>query len=284
MSYKHLNTSQAKDIANAVIAKVRNKNYAVKGAITNDDLAVSLQNLIASKLDAADLKTYTIKSQTTPEEGYFATYQLFEVAADSTETGVGAKINIPKDFLVKSGTVSTVTAADKEEGGKFYNNNDFAIGDKYIDLVVNVKSGTATDEHLYINVKDLVDTYTAGNGIEINASNGTISAKVVAANGLSVSSSGIAMAVAVADTWGGVQATGTYVAGTTYYTSAACTTKVDTSSFVAGETDVSSYFVYAKTADGTNGAFTSAEKFKLSQIDFATDADITALINSLDAL
>ena len=42
---------------------------------------------------------------------------------------------------------------------------------------------------------DLVDAYTSGNGITISATN-EISAKVVAANGLSVGSAGIAMALA----------------------------------------------------------------------------------------
>ena len=42
---------------------------------------------------------------------------------------------------------------------------------------------------------DLVDAYTSGNGITISATN-EVSAKVVAANGLSVGTSGIAMALA----------------------------------------------------------------------------------------
>ena len=40
-----------------------------------------------------------------------------------------------------------------------------------------------------------------------------------------------------------VQATGTYVAGTKYYTTAACNVEVDTSAFVAGNTDLSSYYL-----------------------------------------
>ena len=42
-------------------------------------------------------------------------------------------------------------------------------------------------------------------------------------------------------------ATGTYVAGTKYYTSIACTDEVDTTGFVAGSTDVSSYFLHGST-------------------------------------
>lgn len=181
---KHLNTTQAKQVANAVIAKVRNQNYAKKGEITNADLALSLQQLIASKLDADDLKTYTVTKQQVAEAGYSSTYQLFE-----NGTAVGDKINIPKDLVVESGSVETVETADVPYAGA-------QVGDKYIDLVI----ANADNQHIYIPVNDLVDTYTAGNGITI--SNNAISANVVAGNGLSVSASGIAMGAASASTSG----------------------------------------------------------------------------------
>lgn len=181
---KHLNTTQAKQVANAVIAKVRNQNYAKKGEITNADLALSLQQLIASKLDADDLKTYTVTKQQVAEAGYSSTYQLFENGAP-----VGDKINIPKDLVVESGTVETVETADVPYEGA-------EVGDKYIDLVI----ANADNQHIYIPVNDLVDTYTAGNGITI--SNNAISANVVAGNGLSVSASGIAMGAASPSTSG----------------------------------------------------------------------------------
>ena len=47
-----------------------------------------------------------------------------------------------------------------------------------------------------------------------------------------------------------IQASDTYVAGTTYYTDNSGTTTVDTSSFEVGVTDVSSYFVSQTTASG----------------------------------
>src|SRR5574344_427090 len=47
-----------------------------------------------------------------------------------------------------------------------------------------------------------------------------------------------------------VQATGTYVSGTTYYTDSTGSTTVDTSSFVAGTTSVAAYFV-ATNIDNT---------------------------------
>ena len=129
---------------------------------------------------------YSIVKEATPDTGYFATYQLYGSVGGSTPAPItgSSKINIPKDFLVKSGTVDTVTAADKAPGGKFENDSNFQIGDKYIDLVINVKDPSqVTDEHLYINVKDLVDVYTGGDGITIDGNN-AISIDLATAGGL----------------------------------------------------------------------------------------------------
>lgn len=102
---------------------------------------------------------------------YAAIYHL-------TKDGVnaGAAINIPKDLFVKSGEI-----VDNPAGQP---------AGKYIKLTLQNQ-----DEPIYINVADLVDAYTAGNGITISTTN-EISAKVVAENGLSVGASGIAMALA----------------------------------------------------------------------------------------
>lgn len=131
---------------------------------------------------------YTIVKLVSPDAGYLATYQLYELGTGSDpDTAVGDKINIPKDFLVKSATLETVTAADKAAGGKFENDPNFQVGDKYIDFVINVKTGTATDEHIYLNVKDLVDVYTGSTSIAIDNSN-NISVKVAVSSGLAISS------------------------------------------------------------------------------------------------
>lgn len=102
---------------------------------------------------------------------------IYHLTKDGTNTG--AAINIPKDLFVKSGEV-----VDNPTGQP---------AGKYIKLTLQNQ-----DEPIYINVADLVDAYTAGNGITISATN-VVSAKVVAANGLSVGASGIAMGLASAD-------------------------------------------------------------------------------------
>ena len=122
--------------------------------------------------------TVTLSARATAETGYATTYDLHQGGV------LKGSINIPKDFLVKSASVSTVTAADKAADGKFENDSNFEIGDKYIDFVVNSKDATASDEHIYLNVKDLVDVYTAQENaaqvqLAIGAGN-VISATIVA--------------------------------------------------------------------------------------------------------
>ena len=134
----------------------------------------------------SNIHSYTIES-VSPDTGYLTAYQL-------KEDGVakGAKINIPKDFLVKSGSVIDVV----EYNGRYYDVTDInhehrlpvSAAGKYLDFVVNVQSGTADDEHIYILVSDLVDVYTGGNGVTINGSN-VVSLDLTANGGLQFSGS-----------------------------------------------------------------------------------------------
>lgn len=104
----------------------------------------------------------TVEQQSTAETGYAATYVVKQGGSQ-----VGSKINIPKDFLVKSGQVKTCTQADTPVSG-------YVVGDKYIDFVINTKDGSGTDEHMYILVSDLVEdtTYTADNStLQLSAQN-----------------------------------------------------------------------------------------------------------------
>lgn len=133
--------------------------------LESTDLPTYTSDLINNGDDADDDKVFltehqslastivTVEKQTNAETGYAHTYVIKQ-----NNTQVGSKINIPKDFLVKSGEVKTAAAADLTNLGQGY-----SVGDKYIDFVINTKGGDGTDEHMYINVKDLVEdtTYTA---------------------------------------------------------------------------------------------------------------------------
>ena len=104
-------------------------------------------------------------------EDYAAVYHLTKDGEN-----VGEAINIPKDLFVESGEI-VENPAGQPEG-------------KYLKLVLRNQTGP-----VYINVADLVDAYTPGNGIAISGNN-QVSAKVVAANGLSVDTDGIKMGLA----------------------------------------------------------------------------------------
>lgn len=170
------------------LAAVATSGKAEDVAFASDSFdATNVKDAILEVAAEAGAISYSVKKAASPEEGFSATYQLY-----SGETAVGDKINIPKDFLVKSGDVKTVETADTPVAG-------YKVGDKYLDFVVNsVDSEDGTnDTHIYILVQDLVDVYKNGNGIVIGADN-VIAVKIdeASANGLSATESGLALAPA----------------------------------------------------------------------------------------
>lgn len=99
--------------------------------------------------------TVTVEKKQTAEEGFATSYIIKQNGKQ-----VGSSINIPKDFLVKSGTVKTVTTINQPVNG--YN-----VGQKYLDFVVNTASNDGQESHIYILVEDLVDVYTGSTGDQI---------------------------------------------------------------------------------------------------------------------
>ena len=156
----------------------------------------TVANGLATKSDArfqkkSDVVSYTLTKASTADTGYSATYQLF-----AGSTAVGDKINIPKDMVVESGDVKTVTTDDTPYTGA-------VVGDKYIDLVIANK----TNSHIYIPVTDLIDIYTAGNGINITNNSVAIAIDGTNAHGLSVGASGLALAEATTSASGAMSST-----------------------------------------------------------------------------
>lgn len=215
------------------------------------------------------------EKQAVAETGYASTYVI-----KANGVQVGDKINLAKDWVLSGVTKGTVTTEDKAAGGRFENDADFAVGDRYVDMEFNVKAGGAeTSTHIYLNVQEFIDLYTAGNGLQ--EANGEFSVKISSssANGLSVSANGIALGLAAGASTTYVAATGTYVSGTTYYTDSTGATMVDTSSFEDGVTDVSSYFV-AQVTLAKNGAMSGADKAKLDGV--SNEANKTGVPNEGD--
>jgi hypothetical protein len=153
--------------------------------VTLDETLSSVSNHIS---DATKHAVYSVTKLATPVTGYISSYRL---TADGVN--VGDIINIPKDFLVKSGSVKTCTTNDTPVIG-------YVVGDKYIDFVVNSIDNDATNSNIYIKVSDLIVNYTNGNGISITDTSIAIKIDSVSSNGLSVSSNGIALALATSTT------------------------------------------------------------------------------------
>lgn len=148
--------------------------------VDKEDIEKSLN----TKVDDSDLSDYYTKSQSnteysinvekqsTADSGFFSTYVIKQ-----NDVQKGVKINVPKDFLVKSATVKACTTANSPVFG-------YEVGDKYIDLVINSKDSTDTDEHLYIATKEIgaypVDevTLTVDNGKLAIKDNGITWAKL----------------------------------------------------------------------------------------------------------
>lgn len=110
----------------------------------------------------------TIEEASTPTTGFLKTYNFYQ-GDTSVAANLKGTINIPKDFLVKSGSI--VDDPTGQPAGK------------YIALVINSVEGDATDNTIYINVADLVDVYTAASGaseVQVAISNANvISASIV---------------------------------------------------------------------------------------------------------
>lgn len=114
---------------------------------------------------------YSIEKQEVAEDGFVTSYKLKKTVGDEVSY-VGDSINIAKDMVLQGATLETVSEANVPYDGA-------VVGDPYIDMAFN----DAVESHIYIPVKGLVDTYTAGEGIEIV--DGKISVKIASeSNGL----------------------------------------------------------------------------------------------------
>lgn len=132
---------------------------------------------LEDRLEGLETGSSVSISTATTTEGYLKSYTFSQ---NGNQIGV---IDIPKDLVVTSGQV---TLDDQDR--------------KVLRLTIANQA-----EPVDILVSDLVDVYTEGNGIEVSTGN-VISAKVVAGNGLSLDSNGIAMAAASSNGAGAMSA------------------------------------------------------------------------------
>lgn len=163
------------------------------------------------KISANSVHLY---EKATANTGYLKTYILSTALtlAGVTAGNTIGEIDIPKDLLVKSGKLLTVEAGEAggtwegklvvvaENGTALESANYYEAPDtilaagSWIDLVINTVAGDGTASHVSFNVSQLIDIYTAGNGIDL--ANGAFSIKLNAtASGLQVDANGLAIKV-----------------------------------------------------------------------------------------
>lgn len=150
----------------AAIKVVENKfdNYATSAdteaaiKVVDDKFAnyATSADTEAAILAAASASVVTVEKLTNAESGYAASY----IVKQNGEQ-VGATINIPKDFLVKSAQIKTCVEDDKPVVG-------YKVGDKYIDFVINTKEGEGEEQHIYLKVQELVDVYSGSTYISVD--------------------------------------------------------------------------------------------------------------------
>ena len=205
--------------------------------------------LAKSYTDAkAAAEKVNIIEQGTPESGYLKTYifaagvsQEQDVIASGNGKNLIGKINIPKDFLVTGVKRVTVEAGTGANEGKWMvtKENGTAVtayeapssvnaAGIWAIFTINVKSGSADNEYLSVNLSELIDVYTGGNGIDVTSnvitidldSNGgleftgsTDGSKQLAikidssnANGLALTSAGLKLALATQSAAGAMSA------------------------------------------------------------------------------
>lgn len=141
--------AQAKEYANTKVASVSatDESIVVSGTTTAPSIAVQISkeagNDLVKKTDGLfvevpDAAVYSIAKDETSAD-YAAVYHLTK---DGVNTGVA--INIPKDMVVKSGTVEV--NPDKQPAGTY--------------LVLTLAN--ATEDKVYINVGSLIEYVTSG--------------------------------------------------------------------------------------------------------------------------
>ena len=162
--------TEARESADSALSGRLDSLEAISHTHANKDV---LDGITKDKVDAWDAiaegATVALNTNETATPGYLKTYEIFQGG-----NSIG-KIDIPKDLVVTSGQV-----IEKE-------------GAKYLSLKI-----ANQDAPVDIAVADLAHVYTQGNGVEISSGD-VVSAKVVAANGLSLGANGIAMGLADGD-------------------------------------------------------------------------------------
>lgn len=139
------------------------------------DVEAVLAEIAASLGEGVEGKTIHLADESAGQTDFAKVYKIYQGAdaSDNTKNVLIGTINIPKDKVVQSGKVVTITNNQDSDGDA---TTGLADG-TYIKIVLQ----NVTDP-LYINATSLVDVYTAEQNatqIQLAVTNGVISAEIV---------------------------------------------------------------------------------------------------------
>ena len=184
------------------------KTYKVAVNVDNDTVKVADNKLKVATYKIAKVADASMEKDGDEETKYASEYQLMMTSPDGTTTPVGDKINIAKDFFVKSAHVCTFNYASTEgEGTKIaddligqvvtaeknlpYSKNadsnweqarlGFGIkyGHSYLHLVINTKTDkkVVADQDVYLDFTEIFTTFKSGDEF-IKVQNGVVSLNI----------------------------------------------------------------------------------------------------------
>ena len=182
------------------------KTYKVAVNVDNDTVKV-----VDNKLKVATYKIAKVADASMEKDGeetkYASEYQLMMTSPDGNTTPVGDKINIAKDFFVKSAHVCTFNYASTGEGatkiaddliGKDVTaenlpysknadgtweqariNHGIKYGHSYLHLIINTKTDkkVVADQDVYLDFTEIFTTFK-GDGKFITVENGVVSLNI----------------------------------------------------------------------------------------------------------
>ena len=185
------------------------KTYKV--AVKVDDTENAPIKVVDDKIKIATYKIAKVADASMEKDGeetkYASEYQLMMTSPDGKTTAVGDKINIAKDFFVKSAHVCTFNYASKDgEGTKIADNligkdvtaenlpysknadstweqarmhHGIKYGHSYLHLIINTKTDkkAAADQDVYLDFTEIFTTFKSGDEF-IKVQNGVVSLNI----------------------------------------------------------------------------------------------------------
>lgn len=130
---------------------------------TVEGLSSAVEDL-QGRIDPIEKTEYGIEKLAKSTDGMLATYQLYKTVDGGAKTYLEAKIDIPKDLVVKSGTVKNY--ATKAEATTDGMSAEQADAETFPGTFIKLTIANKTSDSLFINVSGLIEYVTSGSAAD----------------------------------------------------------------------------------------------------------------------